>query len=248
MQDSVTRRSVLAGAAACGLSLVQAHQMTTARLTIVVAGAHPDDPETGAGGTMARCAAAGHNVTALYLTRGEAGIAGKQHDESARIRTAEAEEACKILGAKAVFAGQVDGATEVNRGRYEEFSKILRSLQPDIVLTHFPIDTHRDHRAISTLVYDSWQRASRKFALYFFEVMTGAQTQNFNPTDYVDITATESLKRKACFAHKSQGPAEFYAYHEKMSLFRGGESGVKHAEAFVSYANNKKTGLGLPGL
>ena len=75
--------------------------------------------------------------------------------------------------------------------------------------------------AVSLLVYDSWQRTKHKFALYYFEVMTGEQTQNFHPTDYVDITATEAVKRRACFAHKSQGPEEFYAWHEKMSRFRG---------------------------
>ena len=36
-------------------------------------------------------------MSSLYLTRGEAGIAGKSHDEAARIRTAESEEACRIL-------------------------------------------------------------------------------------------------------------------------------------------------------
>jgi hypothetical protein len=79
-------------------------------------------------------------------------------------------------------------------------------------------------------------------------VLTGSQTQNFHPTDYVDITATEPLKRKACFAHASQGPAEFYPYHERMSLFRGSECGARHAEAFISYAMNRRAGVSLPGL
>jgi LmbE family N-acetylglucosaminyl deacetylase len=73
------------------------------RLNVLVAGGHPDDPESGCGGTMARYAGAGHDVVALYLTRGEAGIAGKTHAESATIRTAEPERACAILGAKARF-------------------------------------------------------------------------------------------------------------------------------------------------
>src|SRR5512138_3462284 len=81
------------------------------KLKILCIGGHPDDPESGCGGTLAKFAAAGHRVTIIYLTRGEAGIPGKSHAESARIRTAEAEAACKILGAEAVFAGQVDGNT-----------------------------------------------------------------------------------------------------------------------------------------
>jgi LmbE family N-acetylglucosaminyl deacetylase len=209
------------------------------RLRIVVAGAHPDDPESGAGGAMARYAALGHDVVALYLTRGEAGITNTPPDEAARIRTAESEAACRILGARPVFAGQIDGATEVNAARYADFRKLLEGLQPDIVFTHFPVDTHRDHRAVSLLVYDAWQQTKRKFDLYYFEVMTGEQTQNFHPTSYVDITAVEAAKRRACFAHGSQEPDVFYGYHDKMSRFRGMECGVRHAEAFVSYALNQ---------
>jgi len=247
MHDLISRRSLL-GAAAAGLPLAQAAESQSKALNVVVAGGHPDDPETGAGGTMARYAARGHNVISLYLTRGEAGIEGKSHDESARIRTAEAEEACRILHARPVFAGQIDGAAEVTNSRYNDFRKLLEGLQPDIVFTHFPVDTHRDHRAVSLLVYDSWMRSKRRFPLYYFEVMTGEQTQNFHPTDFVDITRTEPVKRKACFAHTSQQPGDFYTYHEKMSRFRGFECGVEHAEAFVSSAMNERSGIEIRGL
>ena len=46
------------------------------RLKIVCVGGHPDDPESGCGGTLCRYAALGHAVTVIYLTRGEAGISG----------------------------------------------------------------------------------------------------------------------------------------------------------------------------
>lgn len=245
MPSHVSRRALLG----LGVSALAAPgESSDKKLRVVVAGGHPDDPESGAGGTMARYAALGHHVVSLYLTRGEAGIPNKSHDEAARIRTAESGAACRILGATPVFAGQIDGATEVNAVRYDNFHKLLDGLTPDIVFTHFPVDTHRDHRAVSLLVYDAWQRAKRKFELYYFEVMTGEQTQNFHPTDFVDITAFEPAKRRACFAHASQEPAEFYGYHDKMSRFRGMECGVEHAEAFVSYALNERAGSTLRGL
>src|SRR3954447_12580903 len=84
------------------------------KLKVVVVGAHPDDPESSCGGTMARYADLGHEVVAVYLTRGEAGIKGKTAEEAAAIRTAEAQRACSILKASAVFAGQIDGKAEVN--------------------------------------------------------------------------------------------------------------------------------------
>src|SRR5262245_24305751 len=77
-------------------------------LKIVCVGGHPDDPESGCAGTLARYAELGHSVTVIYLTRGERGINGKSNDEAARIRSAECEAACKVMGAKAVFAGQID--------------------------------------------------------------------------------------------------------------------------------------------
>jgi LmbE family N-acetylglucosaminyl deacetylase len=249
MNEIISRRSALGsmgglGAVLAGnLSLagtLQAPQAqgTKPKLKIVVVGGHPDDPESGCGGTMARYADLGHEVVALYLTKGEAGIAGKSHEEAALMRTAECHEACKILNARAVFAGQVDGSTEVTPHRYDEFRRVLEAEKPDVVFTHWPIDTHRDHRAASFLVYDAWLRSQRRFALYYFEVVSGVQTQQFSPTDYVDITATEARKRAACFAHKSQNPAGLYEYHDRMNRFRGVESGHKLAEAFVRHVQN----------
>jgi LmbE family N-acetylglucosaminyl deacetylase len=207
------------------------------KLKVLVAGAHPDDPESGCGGTICRYVDAGHEVTVLYLTRGEAGIRGKSSDEAAAIRTAEAKQACQILKARPIFAGQVDGQTELSPARYDAFRKLIDDQKPDVVFTHWPVDSHRDHRACSLLVYDAWLQAGRRFALYYFEVDLGAQTQCFRPTHFVDITAVEPRKRQACFAHESQHAAtDFYPkYHAKMQELRGMESGCHLAEAFVHH-------------
>lgn len=132
---------------------------------------------------------------------------------------------------------------EVNYACYDEYLKLLRGEQPDVVFTHWPIDTHEDHRATSLLVYDAWLRMERKFALYYFEVMTGMQTSQFSPTHYVDITATEARKRAACFAHASQNPEEFYAVHDQMSRCRGMEIRAKYAEAFIHHAQSPEITL-----
>lgn len=213
------------------------------RLKIVVAGAHPDDPETGCGGTVARYTAAGHEIVNLYLTRGEAGIENVTHEEAAHVRTAEAEKACEILHARPLFAGQVDGDTEVNGEAYRVVGEILERERPDLIFTHWPVDTHRDHRATSLLVYDAWLALGKKVPFYYYEVMSGIQTHSFSPTDYVDITAVESTKRKACLAHESQHPAELYAFHDRMSRFRGMQFGCPHAEAFVRHEQSPPFGL-----
>jgi N-acetylglucosamine malate deacetylase 1 len=206
------------------------------RARVLVAGGHPDDPESGCGGTIARYADAGNEVVALYLTRGEAGIPGTSHEDAARIRTEEAERAAAILGARTRFFGQVDGDTRVDRAAYAAMGALLEELRPDLVFTHWPVDTHPDHRAMSLLVYDAWLRAGRTAALYYFEVLSGDQTQLFHPTDYVDITPVAERRRDAVMAHVSQKPAEWYPRHEAMSRFRGLEHGSQHAEAFMRHA------------
>jgi len=204
------------------------------KLKIIVTGAHPDDPETGAGGTISLLSKAGHEVIVYYLTRGQAGIEGISHNKAASIRIQEAKEACALLGAKPVFGNQVDGATEITAKRYKEVADFIYHEQPDMVFTQWPVDSHRDHRICSNLVYDAWLYAEKKFDLFYYEVLTGTQTQNFNPTIFVDISAEVATKHKACFVHKSQFIEKNYPNdHGLMEKFRGFQMQAKYAEAFV---------------
>ena len=212
------------------------------KLKIIVAGAHPDDPESGCGGTMALFAAAGHEVVSAYLTRGEAGIEGKSHEEAARIRTGEALKACKILNARAEFLGQIDGSAEITNDRYDQVYNFFKKENPDVVFTHWPVDSHRDHRICSILAYDSWLKLGKKAALYYFEVDSGSQTQNFSPSVYIDISSVIKQKRDACMIHASQNPEDFYEnLHVKMEKFRGLEFNCEYAEAFIRHNQNPST-------
>jgi LmbE family N-acetylglucosaminyl deacetylase len=240
----ISRRQVIQqsgatlGATVFGLPLM-ASTAQKVKMKVVVTGGHPDDPETGCGGLIALLSAAGHEVSIAYLTRGEAGIPGVAHEEAATIRTQEAENACKILNGKPVFMGQVDGDTYVNPQAFDKTFEWLKAENPDLLLTHWPIDTHRDHRVCSILTYTAWLRMQKKPDLYFYEVMSGEQTQNFAPTNFVDITEVRQKKHQACFAHKSQAIEKVYqASHGKMEAFRGLESGFPYAEAFVRHWGN----------
>jgi N-acetylglucosamine malate deacetylase 1 len=186
-------------------------------------------------------------VVIVYLTAGEAGIDGKLASEAAVIRTAESRKACAILKARPVFAGQIDGDTEVNPAQYKRMSQILDAEQPAILFTQWPIDSHRDHRAASLLVYDYWLKSGRRADLFYYEVETGTQTQNFKPTHYLDITQTEDRKRAACLAHLSQKPeATFYPTHDQMQKFRGMEYGCHAAEGFVCHDQSSWTRAQVP--
>jgi LmbE family N-acetylglucosaminyl deacetylase len=151
------------------------------------------------------------------------------------VRVPEARKACEILKARAVFAAQCDGNAIVDDGHYEEFRRLLEAEKPDVLFTHWPIDGHRDHRAISMLAYDTWLSLGKKFAFYYYEVSNGEDTLMFTPTDYVDISRTEARKRAACYAHASQAPDKFYALQSQVTRFRGVESGYAQAEGFIRH-------------
>lgn len=220
----------------------------TRTLHIVCVGGHPDDPESGCAGTLARYSEQGHRVTVVYLTRGERGIPGKSLEEAAQIRSAECEAACKIMGAKPLFAGQIDGATELNRHWVEVLQSLLAPEAPDILFTHWPVDTHMDHQVASILTIRSYLGLASHPELYLFEVNTGSQSLGFQPNTYVDVTAVLPKKKGALLAHKSQdGDNIWRTHHEPIAKFRGREAGVGAAEAFF-HLDRKSAVNKLPGL
>ncbi len=220
--------------AATAPPLAAAERPAAAKLKVLCVGAHPDDPESGCAGTLMRYAALGHSITVVYLTRGERGIRDKGLDESGRIRTAEAEQACRLMGAKPVFFGQVDGATEMNRSQVEAMTKLLSAEKPDVVFTHWPIDTHMDHQVASCLTMRACMALGERPHLFFFEVDTGDQSQGFFPNLYVDISQFLEKKHAALVAHSSQhGEGIWREHHEIIAKWRGREAGVAAAEAFV---------------
>lgn len=245
--ETVTRRQMLEGSFGLAAAAVAQEQPPPAprRLKVVFVGAHPDDVETAAGGTVARYADRGHDVAVLYLTRGEVGMRGKSKEDTSAIRTSEAEKACGILKARPRFLGQVDGSTEVSPAKYDEFRQSLLEEKPDLVFTWWPINSHRDHRAVFSLVHDAWLKEKKKFTLLYFE-NTG--TQLFTPTHFVDITDLEPRKRAACFSHtwyKDRPDLNLYARVEISLRARGIQADCTYAEAFVAHSMNRTVDLGL---
>lgn len=248
-----TRRQFIKNTGALGLGLVtlpsllfeKKHKGEAAK-KIVCVGGHPDDPESGCGGTLAKLRNGGHEVTIIYLTTGEAGIPGKSHDEAASIRRQEAINACKVLDAKPVFAGQIDGDTVFNNEWLSKMRQLIMSEKPDMVFTQWPCDSHPDHQVASILTIQTWIREPTQFPLYFYEVCTGEQSLIFHPTDYVDITETQEQKKKSVYCHISQDPPGIYECgHAAMEDFRGRELGVKAGEGFVRMSGKLEGGMGV---
>jgi N-acetylglucosamine malate deacetylase 1 len=123
----------------------------TQPLDILAVMAHPDDAELLCGGALSKSARAGLRVGILDLTAGEMGSSGTPEQ-----RAKEAAEAARRLGvAERRCAGLPDSAIENDNESRHVVAEQLRALRPGVVITHWKVGRHRDHRVASELVRDA---------------------------------------------------------------------------------------------
>ena len=123
--------------------------------------AHPDDVEFGAGGTLARWAAAGCVVHHLVLTDGSKGTWDVDADVAALVATRQDEQrAAAPASVRPARCGSSIGSTASSRPtgpRATRSPACIRELRPEVVLGHDPwrrYRLHPDHRAAGFLTTD----------------------------------------------------------------------------------------------
>lgn len=212
------------------MAAAEEHLPQTKRLRVVVFGGHPDDPESGAGGLVALLTRAGHEVICAYGTcfRGDRKIGGELE---AVVRRREAAAACKLLGATPKFFDYAHEKLFADAPVLEAVRSWLDEARPNIVVTHWPLDTHPNHHVVSSLVWQCYKRTSG-WNLYFFEVETDQQSISFRPELYLDIGSARDLKKQALECHVSQHIEGVWKLHDAMHRRRGDECGVRYAEAY----------------
>lgn len=124
-------------------------------MRLLIIGAHPDDAEYAAGGAAALCRRLGHEVLMVSLTNGDAGHHLRAGPDLAARRQKEAAAAAAVIGARSRIFPNPDGFLEPTIANRLEVIRLLRTYQPDLVLTHRPNDYHPDHRYTSQLVQDA---------------------------------------------------------------------------------------------
>lgn len=214
--------------------------------------AHPDDADIFCGGTLAKHADRGDEVTIVYMTRGEYGGSETTEAELAATREREAEAAADTLGADAVFLDFKDGRVTYSMENRLTLVNVIRELRPDAILTHFRDDMHPDHRTTSRLVTDAYYMCSLPLLeteaepcepdnVYYF----GKPTSSFEPEVHIDIGEYQETKEEAILQHQSQVEwleehggidAEFDGLIEGVraeARVLGRTRGVKFAEGFV---------------
>lgn len=218
-------------------------------------GAHPDDVEFGAGGTLAKWASAGCVVHHLVCTDGSKGTWDPDADLVGLVaaRRDEQRAAARELGAtgEVVFLDHVDGELDSSLATRSEVARWIRELRPAVVLGHDPwrrYRLHPDHRHAGLLACEGIVAARdphffrehglaphRPDALLLWEADAPDHVEDID--EYVDV------KLRALEAHASQHESTMGATdHTELEGFRrrirgraaelGQPHGLRAAEVF----------------
>lgn len=221
--------------------------------TILAVGAHPDDTDFGASGTISKWVTEGAIAYYVVCTDGSRGSTDPKmtHKKLAAIRKKEQEEAARVLGVKKVFfLNHPDTQLVSDLKLKEELVKIIRTVKPNIVITMDPtfyfdqeFINHTDHRAVALAAMDAVFPLSRDRLTFLEHEKQGLKPHkveeilftSFGQGDFfVDISKTLDKKISALSLHKSQ--FENFADVEKRVRDRakmlGKKGGYKAAEAF----------------
>lgn len=181
--------------------------------------AHPDDIEFMMAGTLWLLKNHGYETHYMNLGSGNCGSSETDSATIARIRLQEAKNAAQILGAD--FHGPISNDFEI---MYEvellrKVAAVVRSVKPQIILTHSPADYMEDHMNTSRLATTAaFVRGVPNFAASVSAVenydcavyhamphgLLDPLRRKVKPGIFVNISSVVDKKREALMAHKSQ--------------------------------------------
>ena len=224
---------------------MQESVLADARFERVLAiGAHPDDAEYFAGGTLARLCDAGAHVALVVCTDGARG--GRGLENVAQVRSAEQADAAKVVGFREIAnLGRPDGALANDDALRADLALAVRRQRPDLVLAHDPRTLwnvyggrahpgHSDHRAAGQAVLDAlYPRAASPH--FFADQLKAHGVETWYPREVwlfdtaqpdlrIDVSEQFARKLEALRAHVSQNSDD--------ALLRGARA-LGEAEPFV---------------
>lgn len=219
-------------------------------MRVLIISAHPDDMEINCAGTAAKMVKRGDNVTLCNVCTGSLGHTQISPRELAGMRLKESKASAAVIGAAHVCLGVGDlELYHQDRATRDRVVDVIRGVNPELIITHHPSDYMADHVAVSKLVFDASFCASLPH--YITEIntvvpicpiyyMDNLGAFNFEPTEYVDITAEFDQKMKMLSYHESQlgwmrehDGIDFQETVKTFSRMRGLQSGAMYAEGFI---------------
>ena len=232
---------------------------------VLAFGCHPDDVEFMAAGTLALLAQRGYEVHIATMTGGEVGSASLTPEEIRGRRLREAQASAEVLRGSYHCAGGCDLEVEYSSHYRKMATRVMREVDPLIVLTHPPMDYLADHEQTSLLVRNAAYVASvplydcdvsstptKRFPyLYYWNAVNGADIFGRPlPVHFgVDITSAMATKETMLACHQSQ--REWLRYHSKWDAYLetmkelsrkdGKRIGCDYGECFIQHR-----GIGHP--
>lgn len=216
-------------------------------MRVLTVAAHPDDETLGAGGTMARLAAAGHEVWICILTDGV--LARHGHTERQQVC---AERAAERLGVSHVtFCGLPDQHLDALPllDVITPIEKCAGELEADVVFTPFKEDANQDHRIAfaATVVATRPLPSSTARRVLCYETASSTEFaapfpgSAFSPNVFVDISSTLDIKIAALHEYEETFSGEMHPFPhprsydalESIARWHGSSVGVRAAEAFM---------------
>lgn len=175
---------------------------------LLLVGAHSDDIEIGAGGTLLRLATLCPHAEVRYVV-----FCG---DES---RQAEARAAAALFCAgfarlEVTVFGFRDAYLPFTGAPVKDAMESLKPFAPDVVFTHFRDDLHQDHRLLSSLTWNAF----RDHLVLEYEVAK-YDGDLAHPNFFVSIDA-ETLARKCRLLHEAFASQRRRQWFDD-DLFRG---------------------------
>ena len=196
LQKPVSRAVLVAKAT----ELIEAGRVARAehRETVLAIGAHPDDVEIGAGGTLAAHSAAGDLLAILTLSRGAVG-----GDMAQRAR--ESQESADILAARLLLRDLEDTHIPEGNPTIAMIEEVVAEFQPTIVYTHSMHDLHKDHRSVHRATMVACRRVGR---VYCYQ--SPSATVDYQPNYFVAVDDYLGRKLKVIDAFGSQSGIRDY--------------------------------------
>lgn len=236
--------------------------MATEKRTIVALCAHPDDAEFRCGGTLLLLAGRGWDVHVVTLSAGDCGSAEEPPDVIMRRRRAEAEAAAARLGGSYHCLDGRDLQVYDDNATRAGAAALLREIDPDCVITHYPIDYMADHIAASAAARTAVFVAPMTnylvgpaagappstrgvVPLYYFSPIDSMDFHGsrIQPEFYVDVSSVIGEKAELLACHESQrdwlrrqhGVDEYIEQMKRWDSEAGRDAGVSFAEGFCMH-------------
>jgi LmbE family N-acetylglucosaminyl deacetylase len=218
---------------------------------ILVIGAHPDDPDAFAAGTVALWTEQGATVRYIVVTSGDKGIPDDAEEPAAwtAMREQEQRDSARSLGVEAVdFLGYTDGEVFDSLELRGRLVRAIRAFRPDLVVSHDPFSTsfrwHPDHRAVGFATQAAVFPSCRLASFHREHLAEGLQPHSVHmmlatgatePNLWIDIATTFPRKIAALELHVSQAGAFAGGLEYRMrrrAQDAGARGGLELAEEF----------------